>query len=105
MRQSVKAREIMRRALILLMSLIITVALSGCGTTGTQTSVGNANQGTSNTGGPTTTNSGGSAGSGPKNQGIGGTSDSSSNTATVNGNTRVNPPGPIGGGSAGNTRP
>lgn len=104
MRESVKAREIMRRTLLLMMSLIIAAVLSGCGTTGPQTSVGNANQNTSNAG-PTTTNSGGSAGSGPQNQGIGGTSDSSANRATVNGNTRVNPPGPIGGGSAGNSRP
>lgn len=94
----------MRRTLFLLVSLIITVALSGCSATGPQTSVGNANQGTTNAG-PTTTNAGGAAGSGPQNQGIGGTSDSGSNTSTVNGNTRVNPPGPIGGGSTGNTRP
>jgi curli biogenesis system outer membrane secretion channel CsgG len=75
----------MPRTLIILMSLIIIAALSGCGSTATQPSAGNANQGASNTA-PLSTNTGGSAGSGPQNQGIGG-------GAAVNGNSRVEPPG------------
>jgi hypothetical protein len=75
----------MLRTLILLMSLVMTVGLSGCGSTGTQPSAGNANRGVSNTA-PISTNTGGSAGSGPHNQGIGGGS-------PVNGNSRVEPPG------------
>jgi len=94
----------MRPALILLLSIIMAIALSGCGSSGTQTSVGNANQGISNTA-PASTGTGGATGSGPQNQGIGGTGPAGSNTSTVNGNPRVEPPGPIGGGSAGNTRP
>lgn len=95
----------MLRALILPMSLVMIIALSGCSSTGTQSSVGNANQNASNTG-PASTNTGGSAGSGPQNQGIGGTGPQGSNTATVNGNPRVEPPAPVGGGSGNNnTRP
>jgi hypothetical protein len=92
----------MRPALILTLSVIVAIGLSGCGSSGTQTSVGNANQGTSNTA-PASTNTGGSAGSGPQNQGIGGTGPA--NTSTVNGNPRIEPPGPVRGGSPGNTRP
>jgi hypothetical protein len=75
----------MMRILILLMSIIMTVGLAGCGPSSTQPSAGNANQGVSNTA-PISTNTGGSAGSGPHNQGIGG-------GAPVNGNSRVEPPG------------
>ena len=87
----------MHRALILMVSIIATIALSGCGSTGTQTPIGNANQGTSNAG---TTNAGNSSplnqGSGPQNQGIGG-------GAPVNGNTRVEPPGVGSSGSIANS--
>lgn len=75
----------MPRTLLLLMSLIMVIAFSGCGSTGNQSSAGNANRGVSNTA-PLSTNTGGSAGSGPQNQGIGG-------GAPVNGNNRVEPPG------------
>jgi hypothetical protein len=85
----------MQRTLILLMSLIIIIALSGCSSTGNQPSAGNANQGVSNTA-PLSTNTGGSAGSGPQNQGVGG-------GAPVSGNTRVEPPGVGSSGSIANS--
>jgi hypothetical protein len=87
----------MQRTLIIPVLLVVAIALSGCGSAGTQTPTGNANQGTSNAG---TTNAGNSSplnqGSGPQNQGIGG-------GAPVNGNTRVEPPGVGSSGSIANS--
>jgi hypothetical protein len=61
----------MRRTLIILSLLLVSILLNACG--GGTTSVSNA------------------AGSGPQNQGIGGTSES--NSSVVNGNTYTVPPG------------
>jgi hypothetical protein len=86
MYESVKAREIMRRVMVLVMLAVSSIALIGCGSTGNETTVGNANQNMSNTGSTTTSNTAAAAGSGPQNQGIGG-------NAPVNGNSRVEPRG------------
>jgi hypothetical protein len=81
----------MRRTLLILSLLLVSLFFMACGER--NTSVTNANANTS-AGGNTTGasgNSGAGAGIGPENQGIGGTSES--NSSPVNGNTYTVPPG------------
>jgi hypothetical protein len=81
----------MRRTLLILSLLLVSLFFIACGER--NTSVTNANANTS-AGGSTTgvgSNSGAGAGIGPENQGIGGTSESNSSPAS--GNTYTVPPG------------
>ncbi|HUQ34619.1 MAG TPA: hypothetical protein VM095_21045 [Pyrinomonadaceae bacterium] len=87
----------MRRTILILSLLTITLFFMACGEKSTTVTNANASAGGSTTGasGNSGTTSGGTsgetAGSGPQNQGIGGTSEG--NTNSVNGNTYTVPPG------------
>ena len=82
----------MRRTLLILSLLLISLFFIACGERNTSVTNANANTGASTTGtGGNSGSTGGSEGIGPKNQGIGGTSES--NSSVVNGNTYTVPPG------------
>lgn len=91
-----KVSKNMQRILSCLVLIVATIAVSGCGSSRTESPAANANQNISNTAGrsstvgtgspggttptgPTTTNTGESAGTGPQNQGIGGRSPDNGN--------------------------
>jgi hypothetical protein len=80
----------MRRTMMILSLLFVSILFIGCGERNTAVTNGNANA-SSNTTGVSNSGTGGTAGIGPENQGIGGTSEGSSNA--VNGNTYTVPPG------------
>ena len=82
----------MRRTLIILSLLFVSVLGLACGEKNTAVTNANANAsaGSSATG-ASNTGTGAGAGIGPENQGIGGTSES--NSSVVNGNTYTVPPG------------
>ena len=81
----------MRRTLLILSLLLVSLLFIACGERNTTVTNANASRG-ANAGGMSS-NSGtpGSEGIGPENQGIGGTSES--NSSVVNGNTYTVPPG------------
>ncbi|MDT4895807.1 MAG: hypothetical protein QOH25_884 [Acidobacteriota bacterium] len=81
----------MRRTLLILSLLLVSLFFIACGEKNTSVTNANANISTGASTGGASGNSGGSAGIGPENQGIGGTSES--NSSPVNGNTYTVPPG------------
>jgi hypothetical protein len=83
----------MRRTLIILSLLLISIFFMACGERSTTVTNAGANQsaGSNTTGASGNSGTAESAGSGPQNQGIGGTSES--NSSVVNGNTYTVPPG------------
>ena len=84
----------MRRTILILSTLLITLFFTACGEKSTTVTNANAVGSTTSTSGNSGTTggaTGGTAGIGPENQGIGGTGEG--NTNTVNGNTYTVPPG------------
>ena len=80
----------MRRTLLILSLLLLSLFFIACGERNTSVTNANANASAGASTGSASGNSGGSAGIGPENQGIGGTSES--NSSPVNGNTYTVPP-------------
>lgn len=80
----------MRRTMMILSLLFVSILCIGCGERNTAVTNANANTG-ANTTGVSYSGTGGTAGIGPENQGIGGTSEGSPNA--INGNTYTVPPG------------
>lgn len=82
----------MRRTLLILSLLLVTLFFTACGEKSTTVTNANAAAGSNSTGMSGNSGAGGgTAGSGPQNQGIGGTTEGSANA--VNGNTYTVPPG------------
>jgi hypothetical protein len=89
-------KYLMRRTILILSTLLVTLFFMACGERSTTVTNANANAGGSTMGasgnsGTTGGTTGETAGSGPQNQGIGGTGEG--NTNAVNGNTYTVPPG------------
>ena len=81
----------MRRTLLILALLLVSLFFIACGERNTSVTNANANTSADGSTGGASGNSGAGAGIGPENQGIGGTSES--NSSPVNGNTYTVPPG------------